>query len=53
MVHHAPHTKAGDADPATDGRIVTTPPHNAAGKVTIVHGTTFLNFSDAIYILIH
>ncbi len=33
-------------------KVVTVPPVNKAGKVTLVHGTSFLRWSDGIYILI-
>jgi hypothetical protein len=53
VVQHPPHStaKSPKAAPATTNKAVNVPPVNKQGKVTLVHGTTFLQFSDAIYIV--
>jgi hypothetical protein len=54
VVQHPPHTTAASpkAAAATASKVVTVPPVTKQGKVTLVHATTFLQFSDAIYIVI-
>src|SRR6185312_7623155 len=45
----SPKRKAAAASPS---KVMTVPPVNKAGKVTLVHGTSYLRWSDAIYIVI-
>jgi hypothetical protein len=46
------HTKKTVPKTIPDEKVATAPPVTKTGKVSIVHGSTFLHFSDVIYILI-
>ena len=52
VVDHPKQSAKAKASAKTPSTTLTVPAINKAGKVTLVHGTTFLTFSDAIYILV-